>query len=320
MITPLVRLLKEEGYHVTVNGSRQVIEVLKHNPFVDKVVEHVKDSVPRETLDEYWAEMAKGYDKFINLSESIEGSLLKVEGREEFTWPVTKRHSECNVNYYDRTLDIGGFGKIKGRNGELYFSPFEEKTARDYRKKYKNKFLVLWSLSGSSYHKTYPWAEMAARAFLDTHPDAMILTVGDHLCEMLEWSHPQAKCYSGKWPIRKSMIMTKYVDLVVGTETGILNASGCFGTPKITMLSHSSEENLTKHWENSHPVFATDVGCQPCHQLHYTLNSCPISPATKAPECMSKIMPGVVLNKMNNIYREWKEAQCQLKNMAATRM
>jgi ADP-heptose:LPS heptosyltransferase len=306
MVTPLLRVLKEEGYHVTVNCSWQVIEVLKHNPFVDKIIEHKKDSIPANQLDEYWDEMSKDYDKFINLSESIEGALLKVEGRKEFNWDGAKRHAECNVNYYDQTLKLGGYENITGKNGELYFSKLEEKIGRDYRKKYKKKFLILWSLSGSSYHKTYPFAEYVARGFLKNHPDAMIMTVGDNLCTLLEWSDEQTKSYSGKWPIRKSMIMTKYADLVVGSETGILNASGCFDTPKIVMLSHSSHENLSKYWKNTHPVNA-EVECYPCHQLHYSLESCKVDRQIKSPVCMAKLSPSKVLVEMDKIYNNWKE-------------
>ena len=306
MITPVLRLLKEDGYHVTVNCSEQVNEMIRNNPFVDKVIIHERNSVPRETLGAYWDEMAKKYDRFINLSESIEGSLLKVEGREDFGWPSVKRHAECNVNYYDRTLEIAGYGDIKGQNGELYFSIFEEQRAKAYRKKYKDKFLILWSLSGSSFHKTYPWAEMAAKAFLNTHPDAMIMTVGDALCEVLEWRHERTKCYSGKWPIRKSMIMTKYSDLVVATETGVVAASACFDTPKVVMLSHASEENLTKHWKNAYPVYDKGVQCQPCHQLHYTRESCPTDSSTGAPLCMARLKPGQVVEAMEKAYSKWK--------------
>ena len=307
MLTPLIRLLKADGYHVTMNCSKQVAEVLKNNPHVDEIIEHVRDSIPQERLGEYWDAMAKGYDKFINLSESIEGALLKVEGRKEFDWPPSQRHAECDVNYYDRTLELGGYGEAKGLNGELYFSNSEERTARAYKKKHRKKFVILWSLSGSSYHKTYPFTEFVAKAFLERHPDAMVLTVGDSLCELLEWSHPRTKCYSGKWAIRKSLAMTKYADLVVGTETGILNAAGCFDTPKIVMLSHSSHENLSKHWKNCYPVHAK-VPCYPCHQLHYSLESCNINKSLKSPVCMAKLEPSKILDAMDDAYTKWKES------------
>ena len=66
---------------------------------------------------------------------------------------------------------------------------------------------------------------------------------------MLEWEGTNMKHYSGTWGIRKSLLWTKYADLVIGTETGILNGAGCFDTPKIVMLSHSTEENLSKTLE-----------------------------------------------------------------------
>lgn len=306
MMTPLLRVLKEDGYHVTVNCSPQGNEMLRHNPHVDKIVIHERDSVPRETLDEYWAEMAKGYDKFINLSESIEGSLLKIEGREDFNWSDAKRHAECDVNYYDRTLEIGGYGHIKGKVGELYLSSLENKFARDYRRKYKDRFMIQWALSGSSYHKAYPHAENVAMAFLDAYPDAMIITTGDELCTLLEWSHPRTKCYSGKWGIRKTFSVSKYCDLVIGAETGQLHAAACFDTPTIVLMSHSSEENLSKYWKNSISVGA-DVACRPCHKLHYRRETCPTNELIKASICMSDLRLSTVLDAMEKTYKQWRE-------------
>lgn len=310
MITPLLRALKEDGYHVTLNCSPQGVEMLRHNPFVDKFILHERDSVPRETLDEFWDEMAKGYDKFINLSESIEGSLLKIEGREDYKWAAPRRHAECNVNYYDRTLELGGYGHIKGKNGELYLSSTEEMFARDYRRKHKKKFLIQWALSGSSYHKAYPFVEMVARAFLDKHPDAMIITTGDALCEVLEWSHPHTKSYSGKWGIRKSFSVSKYADLVIGAETGQLHAAACFDTPTLVLMSHSSEENLNKYWKDSYSVGA-EVPCRPCHKLHYRLETCPLIESLRSPVCMAKLKPAKVLEAMDKVYDKWREEKCQ---------
>ena len=65
--------------------------------------------------------------------------------------------------------------------------------------------------------------------------------------------------------------MCEVVDLIIGTETGLLNVAGSMPVPKIITLSHSSPEMLTKHWLNvtvlSQPK---GVGCpkQPCRQLH----------------------------------------------------
>ena len=307
MATPLLRLLKEDGYNVTVNVTRRGKDIIKHDPHIDKIVEYVDNTVPNEKLGEYWTELAKGFDRFINLSESIEKGLLAIEGSADYNLSKFERHAKFNVNYYDRTLELGGYGHIKGLNGELYFSRKEEEEAQAFRKRFKDKFIVLWGLSGSSFHKAYPFSELVAKAFLDKYKDAMIVTVGDSLCEILEWQHPRTFCYSGKWPIRKSLIMTKYADMVIGPETGVMAAAGCFDTPKAIMLSQASKENLTKYWKNCSSLSA-QADCQPCHQLHYTLDSCKLLDGLKAPVCMGELKPITLLYAMDKVYHEWRDS------------
>lgn len=307
MVTPLLRALKEDGYHVTVNVTRRGRDIIKYDPNIDKIVEYKDDSIADDKIPEYWAELAKGFDKFINLSGSIEEGLLAREGTADYSLRHTERHEKFNHNYYDRTLELGGYGHIKGQNGELYFSKEEEDEAKAFRGRMKGKFMILWALSGSSFHKVYPYAEYVARAFLDKHKDAMVMTVGDTLCELLEWQHPQTYKYSGKWGIRKSLIMAKYADMVIGPETGVLAAAGCFDTPKVIMLSHASKENLTKYWTNCMALSAP-VGCQPCHQIHYTLESCPLVDGIKSPVCMAEIKPAAVLYTMETVYDNWRES------------
>ena len=281
------------------------MEVLRHNPNVNTFLKH-DESIPADhRLDEHLAELDKDYDKAINLCESIEGTLAKVEWREDFNWTKEKRHEECNKNFYDFTLDWGGYGDIKGRNGQLHFTHFEERLAKGSLKKHSGKFVILWSLSGSSAHKTYPYSEYIAHLFLSRHRDAVILTVGDEICELIEPHGNRIKNYSGKWPIRKSLIMTKYVDLVIGPDTGLMHGAGCYDTPKILMLSSNTEENLSKHWENCTNLSA-GVTCQPCHRLHYTKQTCVLDNDLKTPICMTKLSGEVVLEAMEQVYQDWK--------------
>jgi len=321
MVTPLLRLLKEDGFHITLNCSEYSRQIYNNNPFVDEFKIHVTDSVPNEKLGEYWEELGKGFDKVVNLSGSIEAGLLKAEGSPEFNWSHERRHAECNVNYYDRTLEIGGYGHIKGRNGELYFTEEEEKWARDNT--FKGKFNILWSLSGSSMHKVYHRAEYAALRLLNKYRDVRTTTVGDDICHLLEWEHKQARMASGKWSIRQSLVMVKHSDLVVGTETGILNAAGCYDVPKVLLLSHSSEENLSKNWKNCVSLHSNPP-CHPCHQIHYTLNSCPLKVViepdlaipgslitAKYPVCMADLKEDDLFEAIEKVYLNWKEKTWQ---------
>jgi hypothetical protein len=84
MITPLIRKLHEDGYHVTMNITEYAAPVIENNPYVDNIVLQERDAIPNVDLGPYWDEWRGEYDKYINLSESIEGRLLKVENRKEF--------------------------------------------------------------------------------------------------------------------------------------------------------------------------------------------------------------------------------------------
>lgn len=305
IITPLLRALHEDGYSVTVYCKKGADDIIRHNPFVKKIILH-DEKLNYDDFMKHVYDLGKSYDKYVNLTGSIEGSLLAAEGTPEFDWPQYVRHAKFNVNYYDRTMEIGGYPENKGCHGELYFSSAEERQVREYRRKHKDKFIILWALSGSSYHKAWPYAEQTAKKFLDNHPDAMTVTVGDALSHLLEWNHPQAKSYSGMWPVRKSMLMAKYADLVIGPDTGILNAAGCFGTDKILLLTGITPENIAKTWENVQVVTPRNVECYPCHRLIYTLDACPTIPGVNATACSANIPAGQVYLMMEEVYKKWR--------------
>ena len=306
-ITPLLRKLKEEGHHVTVYATENGSLMMRHNPNVDKIVIH-KGSTDNEHIDALEEELKKNYDRVINLSGSVEGSLLVIQGSPEAEKSKEELHKRCDVNYTWNITGLAGY-EYNGESCEMFFSPAEESEIRRLRRKYHDKFVILWSLSGSAFHKSYPYAEMVAEKFLSVHKDAVIMTVGDLFCDFAAFQFrkkDQYRDYSGIWPIRKSLLMTKYADLVIGPETGVLNAAGCYDTPKIIFMSHSSEENLTKYWKNVYPLKAFTVDCQPCHKLIYTLDGCPVEPGINSPLCMARITPKLVFQTMEEIYQKWR--------------
>ncbi len=297
--SPVFRLLKEQGYHVTVNTTTMGQDVLRHNPNVDEVALQLHDIVPNNQLGPYVESLKKRFDLVVNLSGSAEESMLfpdrilnnvmeELRQKNPDTTEAQRmdatlkqfRKKVAGKNYYDNHLEKAGLPE-RGLNGELYFSPDEENVAHQFREFHKNDFLIEWSLSGSAYHKIYPYFQQAVAMLLHPEskwyiPEALVVSVGDYICSMMERSeseryYPRAEGSNANvaWPLRLSMIMTKYSDLVVGTETGILNAAGCFDTPKITLLSHSSHGNLCKYWKNDFCLAPENTFCHPCHTLHY---------------------------------------------------
>jgi ADP-heptose:LPS heptosyltransferase len=306
--TPIYKLYKEKGYHVTAyvkpgNGA----EVIKHNPYVDEVRLHDESMDTQEAFDFVDTELGKEYDVYVNLTGVVENNLLSAWYDPVSKWSKAKRHKKCNHNYIDAMLERAELPD-RGLNGQLFFTEREERWAKKFIKKHAHgKFFILWSLSGSSQHKSWMWTEDAARAFLESNKDVVICTVGDDLCKLLEWEHPRTLEKSGELTIRQSMVLTKYANLVIGTETGILNAASCFNTPKIIMLSHSTEENLTKYWKECVTILPKDTKCYPCHKLHHSLSTCTLDEGgTGWPLCTIKVRPAEVLNAMEDVYIEWK--------------
>jgi len=69
-----------------------------------------------------------------------------------------------------------------------------------FRRRFEDKFLVLWCLQGSSMHKCYPFGQDVALEFLQRHRDAMTITVGDDLCRLIEWDHERNQAPPGAVP------------------------------------------------------------------------------------------------------------------------
>lgn len=314
ILTPLLRQLKADGYHVTLNATPYCLPAAQNNPHIDNVLIQEREAIPNLELGAYWNYWRPQYDRYINLSESLEGGLLKVEGRRDFYTHADWRRSVCNVNYYDRTMAIGGYPETTGTRGELYFSSSEERNAKRFFEPLKDKFVIVWALNGSSHHKAYPLMESVMRDWLSQHPDGRLITVGDHMAQLLEFDHPQVIRQAGQWPIRQSLIATKYANLVVGPETVMTNAAGCFDTPKITLLSHSTHENLCKYWTNDYCLTPdrAEAPCYPCHQLHYTRESCPLrtlvddrngQELATGPACIMNAISGQrLIDRLNEVY------------------
>lgn len=322
ILSPLIRKLAEDGYAVTLNITPYCAEVVKNNPYVSNIIIQERDAIPNQDLGEYWKEWMNDYDKYINLSESIEGKLLRVEGRRDFyTSKEWRLQTTGGVNYFDQTLRLGGYSEVLGSTGELYFSRAELKEAAHIRGLYKDKFLILWGLKGSSHHKQYPALQSALSSWLDSHRDAWAILMGAPADAGLQFDHPQVIPAAGQIPLRTSFALTQIADLVVGPESALINSAGCFDTPKICFLSHSNPDNLTKYWANCISL-VPDVACAGCMQLHYTQASCPCvtietgvkeKPTWTGPICAGQgVTPERVWQALDAEYNKWQRKRTQV--------
>ena len=315
--------LKRAGFTVYVMTTPKGREIIEHDPHVDHFLLQDTDQVPNGELSAYWAEQAKRFTKFVNLSESVEGTLLTYPGRANHAWPDSVRRSELgSKNYLEWTAKLAEIDYTS----ETRFYPTDAERAAVERFMSRIRlwaanapaagpvnapptFNIMWTLSGSSVHKMYPHQDDVIANLLQAFPDATITLSGDDLCRMLEagWEdHPRVHCTSGKIGIRETLALAQAMDCVVGPETGVLNAVGFEPMGKVVLLSHSSPENLTKHWVNTH-VMQPFTDCHPCHRLHHDRTFCREHEISGAAQCAWDIPPYSVFTAIAQVHGEWKQ-------------
>lgn len=306
MCSTILPLLKQQGYHITFQCAPGTYEILKHDPHVDVFEVQEKDFVPNLALGAYW-ETIRGsgrYDEIINLCESIEGGLLPMPGKLPFFYSQdVRRQMYGTVNYLERHHEIAGLPMEI--NARYYPTESELEAARKLLP--EKGPVIVWALNGSAPHKVYPWINIVAAWIIKRTPAHLFLLadpgIGKELQNaivktMLEDGADMSRVHpmAGRLQIREALALAFVADLVVGPETGTLNAVGMEDTAKVIYLSHSSEQNLTKYWKNC-TVLKPDAErapCFPCHRLHYNWEYCPQDKASGAALCAAGIEPGSV--------------------------
>lgn len=267
--------LKKEGFHITLYSTPRSYEVVKHDPHIDEVILQDTDQVPNQALGSFWLSEEKKYDRWINLSESVEGTWLALADRMNSKWPKSVKDKYLNTNYVQFQHEMA---QVPYKLASRFYPTQEEKNwAAERLIEFKAKPLILWALNGSSVHKVWPHIDQIFARMLLHYPECKIITCGDEKSRVLDepWkAEPRIVRTAGIWNIRQTLAFAQVCDMVVGPETGVLSAMCLEPMPKIVFLSHSSHENLTRDWRNTFALFSTETSCYPCHRLHYSWDGC----------------------------------------------
>lgn len=284
--------LKDQGYHITFYTTPRCQDVLEHEPLIDRFVIQDAEQVPNHWLGPFWDYLRKKYDRFINLSESVEATFLAMPDRMAYKWTTAARHMVMDGNYWEFMHKEAGVPYTRPQS-RFVPTPDEKVWAQAEKKRIGAAPLIMWALSGSSVHKVWEGIDSLFARILTTFPEAKIVTVGDQRCkDILEtpWEkEPRIVRRSGAWTIRQTMAFAQVCDIVGGPETGVLNAVCMEKMPKIVLLSHSSVNNLTRDWENTYSMFSTKTDCYPCHKLIYGWDQCVRDEATGTAHCQVSI-------------------------------
>ena len=301
--------LKAKGYHVTFLCQYPSSEIVAFDPAIDKLIVQMQDQVPIHQLGHQWLWMrhrwmGKGFDKWVNLTESAEVNLLAMAGNVKFEWPPMPRHKLMNFNYTEMQCLLAG---VAYEPDFRFYPSDEDKKWRDVERERMRKAgiekFVLWALAGSGRtHKIYPHQNVVWAHILKYYPDWGIVTVGDGGCVDLEaWGEGKARVWrtSGKWTMRQVLTMMEQADVVVGPETGLLSCAAYYPMPKVVFLSHSTVENLTRDWENTTSIWAPFTHCvgrgenevPACHKMLGSFEGCTKSEEFETAKCAAEIKP-----------------------------
>lgn len=316
--------LKRQGFHVTMLTTEKGKQILEHDPHIDEwfIVDH--DHVPNNELSSFWRTIARRFTRFVNLNEAVEGTFLPAPGRPAHAWPAAVRHAMLNRNYAEFAAALAEIPFVP--EGRFYATRDEDLWAQRFLgaiplakpadgligARNAPVFAILWVLSGSSPHKFTPHQDTIIKMILTRLSRAVVIMAGDLACQILEvgWeAEPRVIRTSGELTLRQTLTLAQHVDMVIGPETGVLNSVAYEPeVAKVVLLSHSSRENLTKHWINTASIYGK-APCWPCHQLHYTTEFCPIDEETHAAKCQAGVDPTLIYSYIDAEYTSWAKVQ-----------
>ena len=290
--------LKKQGYHITLMTSNPGADIITEDPNIDALMLLDKDQVPNAHLGDFWAWQAKKFTKFVNLSESVEGTFLAMPGRTAHSaWTPALRHKYMNHNYVQHQHELAG---VPHEPAIKFHSTLDERSWARKTRARMGDFVVLWSLAGSSVHKTWAGLDAIIAVLMLNYKNVTVVLCGGPEAYILEagWEKEARVIKTcGKWSIRQTLSFIPEADLIIGPETGVLNAASMEPMPKMVFLSHSTEENLTRDWKNTVSLQSKGTKCPgrgddeapACHMMHYGWKHCEQNKEQGVAQCQADI-------------------------------
>jgi len=307
----LPRLLKDEGFDVVdFEVNHKAYQVLGNNPFIDNLIHFNPYTLKNgQELRDHWDEIAKGYDKFINLYGSLEYGCIAMEDDATYDLPDEERRALLGeTNFYDQTTAWAGYPERCGKyKPELFFAPQEIAITENWLEQFKGKFTFLINLAGTSKHKRFVQAKEVTHRILNKYSDAEVILTGDN--PELEFQGDRITSIVGKKPFMQAVLISKYVDCVICMESGLGVGANVWSTPTIFLLTSSSPTNVTKYAYND-LFIQSPAHCSPCHKGPYEYRGCemkdglPICVNFKVEEIMGRV------EEAYQLYLIKKEAVC----------
>jgi ADP-heptose:LPS heptosyltransferase/predicted SAM-dependent methyltransferase len=284
--------IKQQGYHVTLYTQDAGEVIFQSDPNVDRIIV-IPPLYDGAGLLAYFCYEEDKYDRFINLCGVVETRLLPASNEVEFWRPLAQRRSMFGgTNYLAALHQAAGLDTSAEYRQKFYATSDEQAWAVCERAKLPGKVAVI-NPNGSTIAKHWPHTQ-AMIDLLDAQGIHAIV-LGDLRGERLD-GRKYGKIVGLEWHIRKAMAFAAMADIVIGTESAIVNAVAFEAPLKIVLLSHSSAKNLTSEWPNTVAISPSSVDCHPCHRIHRTMEYCNVDERTGSARCQAIVDPEGIMD------------------------
>lgn len=271
----LPRLLSDQGYTVDIDTNFKGSQVFAYNPFVNKMWREELSVYPSWIYQKYFDSVSEGYDYVVDLGGTIESGLLAMEHENIYYMSNNVRRERWSqVNYYDAMTSAAGFPELTGQyRGEMFFTEGEEAVVSRWVDKFRDKFTVLINLSGTGPHKRFVQADQVIYRLLEDE-DTIVILSGSPEFKDYPIKHDRVINVSGRFPFRQSALVTKFMDCVIGCESGLMCASAMWETPTIQLMTATSILAHNKYNKNDFSL-QSPCYCSPCFKGPYDYIGCP---------------------------------------------
>jgi len=247
------------------------IPLTKHEEVIKERLEKLKETIKP--------------DRVIDLDGTLEVECIAARHQEIFTASTKERQEHFGgKNFYEAVLerceiplsDVEVGWSLRGIDS-LYFSDEQQNIVGAWADR-QDGFLVAIAVAGTCSHKVFPYYPTLVKQLREKFDDIKIYLMGDSSLDYLkdevdEFRHDNVIPMFGTVPLKQAALMMKFMDFVIGGETGLMVATGMWGTPKMMLATASGIEQMVKYHENDYSVQA-DIECSPCHKAIYTQEDC----------------------------------------------
>lgn len=274
-VSPVPRLLTEQGYEVYMACEQAVRPVFFNNPYIAGYVE----TPPTHELEaaqqfiENLPELVKDYDEVLHAHGHVEVGLIY---RTDTVWGcvpnTTERRAKAKgVSFQDtiyKNLGLSATGVLP----EFYFTDEEKDRIAELRAQLDRdgRKLIVWQWEGSTQSKILVHAPWYLRQVMEQHPNTVHYVFSDspNLRAQIPQDDRVMDGFGIGTVVRDSIKLCQVADLVIGPESFLPCAAGAFDTPKIIFFSHTDPVNWTKYYTNCHPIKPLpSVTCYPCYLI-----------------------------------------------------